>query len=425
MCRAFVAASVPPLIICLLAAGARADRCAGPLHRADVVSCALAASLDVRRARGELKAIEARRIEAGVWLPANPVIAGQATGQVGGANLPGTPPVEWQVSLSQELELAGQRGLRRRYVDAQVTAQLRRVAAAELEVGAAALGAYFDAVAADLSLALVEDLSRTSDALAFYADERAKESLMAPIDAHVVRAEAVRVGLLRAAAQERRDVARAALAALLGRDATTIADDEMPAPGAAPDQAALVERALATRADLAAAEMERRVAERQVALLERARAPSPTVGLFTGVNVLGQQELGATVSLPIPLPAPIGRTNAGPIAEALAKSDVAQTDVERLGRRIRLEVAQAIASERARASALERFAPSLLRQARADLQALRDGIASRQLTVRDALQTQRTLIELLMADVEAHLGYARAWVQLERVTADLGAEVRR
>ena len=420
------AACLTPLLVCVICEGvAGADACDGPLRRDDVVRCALAASLDVRHARAELRVVEARRIDASVLLPSNPVVAGQAMGSVGGANPPGTPPVEWQVSLSQELEVGGQRGARRARVDAEVAAQQRRLAAAQQEVSAAALRAYFEVVAAERSFALADELARTSDALAYYADERAKQALIAPIDAHVIRSEAVRVGLLRANAQERRDVARATLAVLLARDAVTVAGDELPPPAGLEPMPILVERALAARADLGAAEMERRVAEREIALLRRTRVPNPTIGIFTGVNVLGEQELGGTLSLPIPLPAPVGRTNAGPIAEAMAKSDRAEVEVEQLRRRIRLEVAQAVAAERARAAALTRFSPELLQQAHADLQALREGISSRQLSVRDALVAQRTLIELLVADVDARLAYAQAWVQLQRASGALAGEVRR
>jgi outer membrane protein TolC len=427
MCRAAWAARVAPLVICFVSGRAAAgEACDGPLRRADVVRCALAVSLDVRHARSGLKIAEARRIDAGVLLPTNPIVAGQAMGRVGGANPPGTPTVEWQVSLSQEIEVAGQRGARRTRVDAQIAAQKRRVVAAEQEVSAASLRAYFEAVAAEATLSLTDELARTSDALAYYADERAKESLIAPIDAHVVRAEAVRVGLLHANALERRDLARAMLATLLAQDDVAIAGEDLPTPVVQLEPTSvLVERGLTARADLGAAEMERHVAEREIELLRRTRAPNPTLGVFTGVNVLGEQELGGTLSFPIPLPAPVGRTNAGPIAEAAARGEQAQVEVEQLRRRIRLEVAQAVASERARAAALTRFSPSLLQQARSDLQALRDGITSRQLSVRDALVAERTLIELLVANVDTRLAYAQAWVQLKRATGDLGTEVRR
>lgn len=427
MWRVTRAAQLAPFVVCLIGGRiAAAQSCEGSLRRDDVVRCALAASLDVRLARAELKSIEARRIEAGVVLPTNPVIAGQVMGRVGGANVSIGKPVEWQVSLSQEIEIAGQRSARRARVDAQVATQLRRVAAAEKEVGAAALGAYFDALAADATLALTDELARTSDGLAVYAEERAKESLVAPIDAHAMRAEAVRFGLLRASAQERRDLANAALATLLARHEVSLAGDDLPQPADRPvPTLTLIARGLAARADLAVAETERRVAERDVELLKLTRVPNPTLTAFTGLNVLGEQEVGGTLSLPIPLPAPIGHTNAGPIAEANAKRQEADVAIERLQRQIRLEVTQAVAAERARAAALSGFSPKLLQQAHADLQALRDGIASRQLSIRDALQAQRTLIELLLADVDARLAYARSWVQLKRATGDLPTEEQR
>lgn len=421
------AARVAPLLVCVgAAASARAQACHGALHAADVVRCALSVSPELRAAGANVAAVSARRIGAGLLLPSNPTASMQLEGDAShGPNVTVlSPKVEWQVTLSQTIEIAGQRGRRLAVNDAEADAENRRRVAVAQDVAAAALRTFYEVVTARANLQLVDALSRTIEALAHFAEERAKESLMAPVDAHLVRAEAVRVGALRAEANRRVDVERTRLRLLLNRDDVD-ATDEMPPDALSEDVSVLTERALAMRADLGVARAEREVAERQAALLRRARVPDVTLSAFTGNTVIGETVVGGTVTLPLPLPAPVGRTYASEIAEALARREHADAALVELRRRVRLEVAEAFANQRARAATLALYTPELTASARADVQALREGIANRQLSPRDALLSERTLIELLLGETEARLAYATAVVELRRVTGALVTEVER
>jgi len=80
-----------------------------------------------------------------------------------------------------------------------------------------------------------------------------------------------------------------------------------------------------------------------------------------------------------------------------------------------MEVARATAALRARRGAADLFTADLLARARADLSSLREAIGARQLSLREGLQWQRSLVELLDADIDARLGRALAWVELRRV----------
>jgi cobalt-zinc-cadmium efflux system outer membrane protein len=161
--------------------------------------------------------------------------------------------------------------------------------------------------------------------------------------------------------------------------------------------------------------MERQVLERRLALLRRERAPNLTLSLFGERGEIDDRILGIGVSIPLPLPSPIGRTRAGEIAEALAQIRAAESSAELVRRRVRLEVARALAAYTAGQSAASLFGAELLGRARADLAAIREAISSRRLSLREALQWQRSLIELLQEDIEARLGRALAVVELRRV----------
>ena len=390
--------------------------CAGALDADSVVRCALAASPEVRQARAQLDATAGRRATAEVWLPSNPTVGGTL------AVRHRPPPdnvtvLNWGVAISQELEIAGQRGARVDAVAAETAASARRVAVAEQEVAAAALSAYYEAIAAREAHRFALDLVQTAQSLAAYAEGRAKEALIAGVEADVARAEATRIGLLRFEAERRVQETRTALAVLLDADERSMVLPDallVTAPAELP-AGPLVEQALRLRGEIAAAEMERQVLERRLVLVRRERVPNPTLSVFAERGEIDDQILGVGLSIPLPLPAPVGRTRAGEIAETLAQIRAAESSAELVRRRVRVEVAHAAATFKARQSGAGLFAADLLARGRADLAALREAISARQLSLREGLQWQRTLIELLQGDIEARLGRALAWVDLRRV----------
>jgi cobalt-zinc-cadmium efflux system outer membrane protein len=179
--------------------------------------------------------------------------------------------------------------------------------------------------------------------------------------------------------------------------------------------ASLVENALRLRGEVAAAEMERRVLERQLALTRRERIPNVTLSAFAQRDGFAERVVGGGVSIPLPLPGPVGHTHAGEIAETIARIRAAESSVELVRRRVRLEVAQALAAFTATERSLALFKGDLVERARVDLAALREAMSSRQLSLRDALVAQRSLIELLASHIEARLAHAQAWIELRRV----------
>jgi outer membrane protein, heavy metal efflux system len=395
-------------------AGAADTRCAGPLDAAAAVRCALAASPEIRGARDELTAMAGRRVAARVWLPSNPVVA--ATAARRRDDLGRGPVLNWSATLSLELEVGGQRRARLEVADAEAAAQVRRVAVAEQDVAAQALSAYFEAVAAREALRLSEELVQTGRQLGEAAEARARGALLSGVDADVARAEAARLGLLRFEAERRSAVARAALGLMTGAGTAVEVVGTLEPPVWLDGLPADAETAaIRLRGEIAAAEMERRVLERQVSLLRRERIPNPTISGFVQRDAFAENVAGVGLSIPIPLPAPVGRTHAGDIAETSARARAAGSSVEVVRRRVRLEVAAALASLRARQSALALYDQPLLSRARADLVALRETMTSRQLALREGLIAQRSLIELLAGSIEARLGYAEASVELRRV----------
>ena len=394
--------------------------CAGTLGPPEIVSCALARSPEVNEARAGLRAIDGRRIAAGLWLPGNPILAlsvGRGTVTPGVTTTAAGPDLDWNAALSQELEIAGQRSARVHAVDAEAAAQIRRVAVAEEEVAASALRAYFELLAAREAVVVAEDVAKVADDLGRLAEGRAREALTSGLDADLARAEASRLVAGRYEAERRLRVARTALGAALGMQASQVTvSGSLQTPAAAIQEAdvtALVERALTLRGDVAASEMEQRVTEHRITILRRERIPNVTLSVFAQQGAL-ESTAGVGLSIPVPLPAPLGHTRAGELAEARGQLDQAKASSESVRRRVSVEVAQAVAERDARREVLKLFPHDLLERARGDLKEIGVGLSSRQLSIREALIAQRSLIELLQADIGARAADALAWVEVNR-----------
>ena len=335
--------------------------CARPPDAGAVVRCALAASPEVRLAGAQLEAAAGRRTTAEVLLPSNPTIIATAS------NRRRPPPedvsvLNWSVIVSQEIEIAGQRSARVDEVGAAAAALARRAKVAEQEVAAGALTAYYEALAAQETLRFATQLAANGQALATYADARAKEALIAGVEADVARAEATRIGVTRFEAERRLTEARAALAVLMNVDPRRLAlPDALPqSPPFALPAGSLEDQALRLRGEVAAAEMERQVLERRLAVVRRERVPNPTISAFLERGEINDRIVGVGLSLPLPLPSPVGRTRAGEIAETLAQIRAAESSQELVRRRVRLEVTRALAAFQSRDAAGKLFPADLL-----------------------------------------------------------------
>jgi cobalt-zinc-cadmium efflux system outer membrane protein len=395
------------------------NACSVGVTRINVVACALAASLSVQSASQELDAAEARQVAVSPLLPSNPLL------DVSGARRTSGPAVvaNWSVTLSQELEVGGQRSARRDAAAAAVNAQSARVRLSRRETALEAWRRFFDVAASEEALRMAERLTSITDAMASVARARADQGLGAPVDADLARAAALGVLRAKLAAERRASESKAALTSLLGFDplSTTlaVAGDLNPVPGVAQARHAVLQGVITQRLELRALEFESRAQALRAAALRRSRIPNPTLSVFAQNDGIHERVLGAGVSFPVPLPG-IGRTYAGEIAEADALEQRARTQREVLERDVRLEIATALNDFDSRALEVQALEGEPLAHAEETLNALAQEIEAGQLPVRDAVVTQQALIELLRAGIDARLAWCLASVDL---AAALGMSV--
>jgi cobalt-zinc-cadmium efflux system outer membrane protein len=394
-------------------ASAGEARCGGVITRATVVRCALESSLAVRASRDDVDVARARHEAVSPLLPANPTLS--LTGSRRSET--GRQATNWYASLGQEIEIGGQRGLRRDAAQAEVEARQKSVLLSERDVAVTALVAFYDALSAREAEALAERLLATTAAVSRVAHAKADKGLIAPVDADVADAAHVRATRMRLGAERELGAATARLATLLGTDPMSERLEVRGAltPLSGMDGAsfpAVVDSA--ARPELQALDAERRSMELRASAFRRSRIPNPTVSAFVANDGFDERVLGLGLSLPIPLPGGIGRTFAGEVAEAEALARRAATEGERTRREIRLAVAVATRALTSRRLEVAAFTPELLANAETSLRALGQEVENGRLTVREAVVAQQALIDLLQGHVAARRDWCLASVDLAR-----------
>ncbi len=382
--------------------------------RANLATCALMASLPVASERWAHEAAEGRLTAASHWLPSNPSVAlsGARRSEVG----TGRTVTNWTATLSQELEVAGQRGARRAAAAAEVDASDQHGKVVARDVVAQAWTWYFEVLAARELERVAQQLESALAQLEQTARGRSERGLLAPVDADVAEIALLKATQGRIAAARQLHISEATLALSIGL-----------APAAPPlkvdgeltpiDVGVGVEaRDGVGRPEVAALKAEQRAFAERARMFRRSRVPDITLSVFAQRDGFAERVLGVGVALPLPLPSPVGRTFSGEIAEADALSRRAGTEVERKRRELRSTLLIARTDYDSRRVELEVFTPERRARAAQTLLDLDSEITAGRLNVRDAIVIERSLIEFLQGYVEARRALCLASVELARAS---------
>ncbi|MEY4508650.1 MAG: hypothetical protein RLZZ450_772 [Pseudomonadota bacterium] len=398
--------------------------------RPNVVGCALRASLLLERERQGV-AIEAGRLRAvSPLLPSNPSLTLSGAHRQTVAGRPHDRATNWYATVAQEVELAGQRGARRASATLTKSAQEQALRTTEREVAADAWRAWFEALAARDGLETALHLERAFVRIGEVAQAGAESGLVAGVDADVAALTSVRLSQLRVEAERRAAVAGATLASLLGLDPSVaipaLEGDLEPLAsaravhGASSELRALsqsaqrLDQAVERRPELAQAAALQRASEQATSALRRGRVPNLTVSLYAQRDGFDERVLGGGVSLPVPLPYPLGRTSSGELAENAARTRQVASVRDDVARRARLEVVAAERSYEAAEASLALYSEARLASARHSLDSIANELAAGRVAIGTVLLAQQTLIEFLRAHVDAKLTVCLASVELVR-----------
>lgn len=324
----------------------------------------------------------------------------------------------WYVTIEQELEVAGQRGIRREAAAAAATAQSQRIVATRQDIAERAWRLFFEALASSEEQRLATRLAKLSARVSEVAHARAAQSVGSPVDADLATAATVAAVMAELDARRRLQHVRATLASLLGGDPAhsdiTIEGDLHPLEGVSEAIARHTADSLSQRPEILAAQAEARAFDRRAETYRRERIPNPTFSLFAQNDGFNERVFGAGVAFPIPIPGNVGHTNVGEIAEAEALAGKARTDGEQIRREIQLEVASAQLEFEAAVRTVETFPKEQLARTEQSLEALADEAEAGRLAIREAIVSQQALIEFLRAHVNSRKEWCMASVALAR-----------
>jgi cobalt-zinc-cadmium efflux system outer membrane protein len=373
----------------------------------------LAAHPDLLVERSELPVLEARQDAASTLLPSNPVLAVSGS-QRRASESTGRTALEWSASLSQELELAGGRGRRMRAADAELAAGQERLRTSERVAVAAGWAAYFRLLAARAELELSERLLAASERMSRVARGKAEKGLLAAVEADVVSSSTLQVLRAKLDAERALAAARAELSYVLARDpgAPELIVEGALEPLAVSDASSLSAAALAAAPELRALSAERTALGERAAALRRERVPNPTLSLFAARDGFDERVLGVGLSIPIPLPSPLGQTRAGEIAELEAQARRVQQRRRQAEARAQRSLTLATAALRSHRQFVEALPPAALERAEQSLRNLGVELEAGRVTVREALNAQLSLVELLRSHIAERRALCLASIDL-------------
>jgi cobalt-zinc-cadmium efflux system outer membrane protein len=356
------------------------------------------ASPTLRAAAAELRAAQGRRTQAGL-LPTNPVVSTD----LGRHTAPSEEQIDRGVSLAQEIEVGGQRGLRVAGADHDVKRAEYNLAEARRTVEGEVRRALATLVAATRRTRLAADGTTLARRLAETAAKRARAGDLGTLDVRLAEIAVAQAEQARAQAETARDEAENHLAAVIGAEPAEVVvagNDEGPASLPNASESALVEHALAVRPDLAAAREERAQRESQAALAHRRGwIPNPTLRGFYRQELLNEQIAGGEISVPLP----IWNREQGVEIELRAQASRATAEVERLQREVPRQVHLALVRLRAATEAWTRYRDNALPAARSASDLLQHQLEAGYVGVPDLLVQRDRLLQVESAAITTWL----------------------
>ncbi len=381
------------------------------LTREGVARRAVEVSAEVRAARAELEAARSVRQAAGRWLRENPQLELEA----GRRRTAEGAVAEVGASLSQPVELGGQRGARIEQAETEVRAAQARLEAARTEAAADAQAALVELLAARAEVEVAQEAVELSSRLLEAARARFESGDATRLD---VNAQIVERGHAARELTDARRRAEAAAAALRG--ALALPPEEALQPRftllefvhALPPMPDL-QTALTRSADqpaLRAARREVEAARSSRTVASREAIPSPALGV-TFLREGDEQLVGGTLGVSLPL---FARNDAERSA-ATARIAQAEAALEVQERRVALEVRERVrrledAQALARSYETELLAAAsesslLVEEA---FRAGKMGLTEVLLIQRNALETRTGFLSSLQEVALAHLALQRA-----------------
>ena len=331
------------------------------------------------------------------------------------------------IGINQTFERGGKRELRMQAADQNITASRGDYADIQRQQKVVLYAAYYDLIAAQEKLRITTETAglfqKTIDAV----ERRLKAGDIAASDVARIRVDALRARNDARTAQAERQKAQTALAYVIGaeRDAARIkAVDNWPELSAASDTLE-IEKALAGRADVQAAQARVQAAEksRELARALRTRDVTALVQLDrTPWNPLANPTSVNTVGFGISMPLFTNYYFEGEIRRAEVDLQTARDNFERVRALALGEIVKSRADLDAAHERVQRFRESLLKEAQKAADAAEYAYTRGAIGVMDLLDARRQLYATRLEASSTQADYAKSLAAWQAATASVQIE---
>lgn len=377
------------------------------------VAEAFARSPGLKARRAVVEQAEGRLIAAKTY-PYNPELTVEAARRSSG----NFSVIDRGLAVTQEVEIAGQRGLRSNEVSAELDASRAQFRREEERLAADVRVAFIEALRARELFAVERANADLIRNLAEVARKRFESGAIAQMEVNLAQVQVGRAERERHLAEGSYAVARTVLAGVVGLDPSAPPEPEgqleLPAEEP-PTLTLLISGALERRSDLRAFRETTEAARVRIELARRDAVPNITVGAFVGQEDGVDHIAGGAIGIRIPL----FNRNRGTIATAQAGHRQAVADTDTLELQVRQEVAASLARLRSATAATSTLQEQVLGTLRENL-----GLLQRSFEVGKVDWTQ--VLVFRREFVEAQRDYIDTITdaQLAATELDLAAGIR-
>jgi len=388
---------MPPRVICLQKVAfiiflvvplARGDN--APVQRLTLeesVAEAFARSPGLKARRAVVEQAEGRLITAKTY-PFNPEITVEAARRSSG----GASVYDRGVAVTQEIEIAGQRGLRINEVTAELEAARVEFRRDEQLLAADVRAAFAEALRAGEILAVERVNAELVRNLAQIARKRFDSGAIAQMEVNLARVQVGRAERELHLAEGGYAVARSVLAEIVGLDPSDppAPDGQLELPAREPPALSqLIAGALEHRSDLQAFRETAEAARARIELARRDAVPNLTIGAFVGREDGVDRLAGGGFGIRIPL----FNRNRGAIAAARASHRQTLADTDTMELRVRQDVAAALARFRAATAAASTLQQQVLGTLRENLGLLQRSFEAGKVDWTEVLVFRREFVD--------------------------------
>ena len=386
----------------------------------EVLAHAEANAPELAVAQQRAKRGDAERVAAAPFFPSNPTLTLAGGGRFGGGQDGG----DLEAGLMQELEVAGEPGLRRDAAERRAQAFDAELERARFSVHQRVHVSFHAALIAQNAERGAEEVLKYADQLLEIATKQVQAGEASPLAGKLARSEVSRAKEQLLAAEQQSRTARLELALVtgMGGGAEVVPKGALPISKETASLASLVALARESQPELRVRRAEIEAAKADLALADREAFPKPALGVSYSAEGVApgstatQQIVLGTVEIPLPF----WRQNDG--ARARAKAELAVADAEERAVLLTLEnrVARAKARVDSDAKRIALHTEEVLPAVDENLKLMQQAFALGDADITAVMLARERLIAARREALDAYRDYFTALAELE---AEVGAEV--